>query len=91
MELCRRLRDSGTTYADLPAVDLLVAGHHGSANSTTDELLEAASPKMCIISVGENNRYGHPADATLSRLAAADCEIYRTDLNGTVRITFDQS
>ena len=75
-------------YADLPVADLIVAGHHGAATSTTAELLEAVRPKMCIISVGQNNRYGHPDDAVLDRLSDIKCEIYRTDLNGTVRITF---
>ena len=76
-------------YANLPEVDVLVAGHHGSANSTTQQLLDAVSPEKCIISVGQHNRYGHPADGTLKRLREADCTVYRTDQNGTVRITFD--
>ena len=76
--------------ADLPDIDLLVAGHHGSADSTGTELLNAVKPEICVISVGEHNRYGHPADAVLNRLREANCEIYRTDQNGTVRITFDQ-
>ena len=75
---------------DLPDIDLLVAGHHGSADSTGAELLDAVKPELCLISVGQHNRYGHPADETLKRLDDAACETYRTDLNGTVRITFEQ-
>ena len=77
-------------YADLPDVDLLIAGHHGAADSTTSELLDAVQPEVCFVSVGQNNRYGHPADATLDRLNNINCETYRTDRNGTVRITFDK-
>lgn len=68
----------------LPEVDVLVAGHHGSAGSTSEALLEATSPKIAMISVGEDNRYGHPATAVLERLTDAGCRIYRTDIHGTI-------
>lgn len=70
--------------AQLPDVDLLVAGHHGSKNSTSEELLQAVSPDVVFISVGENNAYGHPAEELLRRVTAFGCEVYRTDLNGTL-------
>lgn len=73
-------------HRELPKVELLVAGHHGSGTSTTQTLLDAIRPDMAVISVGENNRYGHPAQETLERLAAIGAEIYRTDLQGTVTI-----
>lgn len=68
----------------LPEVDVLVAGHHGSAGSTTEELLAVTSPQIVLISVGEDNRYGHPSDEVLKRLVDAGCEIYRTDIHGTI-------
>lgn len=68
----------------IPQVDLLVAGHHGSAGSTTSALLEVASPQIALISVGEDNRYGHPSDRVIGRLQEAGCEIYRTDIHGTI-------
>ncbi len=68
----------------IPKVDVLVAGHHGSAGSTTQELLNATTPQYAFISVGEDNRYGHPADKILQRLIDAGCEIYRTDIHGTI-------
>ena len=68
----------------LPQVDVLVAGHHGSAGSTSEALLAATSPQIALISVGENNRYGHPAGAVLQRLMDAGCKIYRTDIHGTI-------
>ena len=74
------------THTALPDIELLVAGHHGSATSTTQALLEAVRPELAVISAGANNRYGHPARETLERLAAIGAEIYRTDLQGTVVI-----
>lgn len=68
----------------LPELELLIAGHHGAATSTTDFLLEACRPKTVVISAGENNRYGHPAQAVLDRLSKYGCEVYRTDLHGTI-------
>ena len=75
------------TY-ELPELDVLMAGHHGSKNSTSKELLDAVTPGMVIISVGSNS-YGHPAEDTLRRLARAGCDIYRTDRHGTVYLSFD--
>ena len=71
-------------YYELPAVDVLVAGHHGAEDSTCEELLRAVQPDVVLISVGEQNVYGHPADALLERLAAFGCTVYRTDQNGTI-------
>lgn len=68
---------------DLPDLEVLVVGHHGSKYSTSPELLEAGKPDIAIISVGENS-YGHPTREVLERLAEFGCEIYRTDLQGTI-------
>ena len=73
-------------YGDLPDIELLVAGHHGSRYSTSEKRRLAGRPELAAISVGYNN-YGHPAPETLERLAAAGCEIYRTDWSGTVTFT----
>jgi len=70
--------------AQLPKLELLVVGHHGSASSTTKELLAAVQPETAVISVGKNNRYGHPAKSVLDRLEEFGCKIYRTDINGTI-------
>lgn len=78
----RRLLASYT----LPDVDVLIAGHHGSKNSTTEELLRAVRPETVIISVGKNNRYGHPAQELLDRLAEYNCTVYRTDEMGSVLV-----
>ena len=69
---------------ELPKLELLIAGHHGSASSTGEALLTKTAPETVIISVGANNHYGHPARSLLTRLAEFGCTVYRTDLNGTV-------
>lgn len=69
---------------DIPDLDVLIVGHHGSKNATCQELLLATMPETAIISVGENNAYGHPAQETLDRLTEFGCVIYRTDLHGTI-------
>ena len=69
--------------AHIPEVDVLVVGHHGSKNSTCEELVAAVKPKLAVISVGEN-QYGHPAQEVLDRLAAVGCPVYRTDLQGNI-------
>ncbi len=73
-------------YIDLPDIELLIAGHHGSKYSTSERLLEETTPEVVIISVGERNTYGHPAEETLERIADAGASIYRTDTNGTVTV-----
>lgn len=70
--------------ADIPDVDILVAGHHGSRNSTCQELLSAARPETVCISVSADNSYGHPAPELLQRLADHGCTVYRTDRHGTI-------
>lgn len=69
---------------ELPELELLVAGHHGSASSTCEELLEATRPETVIISAGFGNRYGHPAQTVLDRLERYGCAVFRTDLQGTI-------
>lgn len=69
---------------ELPKLDVLIAGHHGSNTSTGMELLERTEPEYVFISVGERNRYGHPGKELLVRLDMIDCTIYRTDQHGTI-------
>ena len=68
----------------LPELELLVVGHHGSNSSTCFELLARTKPKYAAISVGEGNSYGHPSPEVLQRLELFGCGIFRTDLNGTI-------
>ena len=63
---------------------ILVVPHHGSAG-----LRLGKPPEVALISAGLNNRYGHPAQATLDLLESFGAEIYRTDLNGTITVVSD--
>lgn len=73
---------------DLPDIEVLVAGHHGSKYSTSNDLLDALTPETACISVGSNS-YGHPADETMRRLAEHGCAIYRTDMQGTIHLSLN--
>lgn len=67
-------------------IDILKVGHHGSKISLDDENLSSLNPKFALISVGANNRYGHPKEETLQLLENHDVEILRTDENGEIKI-----
>jgi competence protein ComEC len=69
--------------------DVLKVGHHGSSTSTSGAFLATVTPKDAVISVGAGNTYGHPAQETLDRLAAAAATVHRTDQDGTVVLTSD--
>lgn len=69
--------------------DVLKVGHHGSSTSTSYRWLREASPKYAVISVGADNDYGHPTEATLSRLRDAEITTYRTDMHGHIICTSD--
>lgn len=73
------------TYA-LPDIEVLVVSHHGSRYSSNIRFLKAVTPEAAVISVGDNN-YGHPSEETLQRLLAIGADIWRTDQQGTIRIT----
>lgn len=69
--------------------DVLKIGHHGSEYSTTNDFLDKVNPKYAIIEVGKNNTYKHPKQITLDKLNAKNIKIYRTDLDGTIKLTSD--
>ena len=71
----------------LPAVDAIKVSHHGSGDPGLPALLRRLRPRLAAIEVGERNGYGHPHPATLAALRAAVPAVYRTDLDGTVRVT----
>lgn len=77
-ELCRR---------GIQGVSILKVAHHGSGNSTCEELLEQVSPALALISCGRNNRYGHPHQELLERLENAESTIMTTSELGAVRVT----
>ena len=67
---------------NLQDTDVLKVGHHGSRTSSSIEFINEINPKYSIISVGKNNRYGHPNKEVLNILK--DSNIYRTDIDGSI-------
>jgi beta-lactamase superfamily II metal-dependent hydrolase len=72
--------------AGLGQCDVLKVAHHGSNHSTTPGFLAEVKPRIGLISVGKDNRYGHPGNETLDRLRSADVTVYRTDLSGQITL-----
>ncbi|MEK7545293.1 MAG: MBL fold metallo-hydrolase [Patescibacteria group bacterium] len=70
------------------SAEVFKVSHHGSKGTNSDTFLRAVHPKIAVISCGFHNRYGHPHAEALSRLSAVGASIRRTDLEGTVDITF---
>ncbi len=77
------------TY-DLPRMEMLVAGHHGSAYATGAALLEELLPQTVLFSVGENS-YGHPTPETIARCLEVGATLYGTSEQGTVTVVVSQS
>ena len=67
---------------NLNDIDILKVGHHGSKTSSSEQFINSINPKYSMISVGKNNRYGHPNKEVLYNLD--DTIIYRTDYDGSV-------
>lgn len=65
-------------------IDVLKIGHHGSKTSSDKNFIDETNPKYSVISVGKNNRYGHPNKEVLNNLD--NSKIYRTDINGEIKI-----
>ena len=73
---------------DLKA-DVLKIGHHGSSTSTSDEFLEAVSPKYAVLSVGEDNSYNLPKKTVMDKFKNNNIPVYRTDEQGTIILNSD--
>jgi competence protein ComEC len=71
------------------AADFLKVPHHGSKTSSTDAFVAAVSPKVAVVSVGEENPFGHPVEAVVERYRAAGVRFLRTDKDGAVTATTD--
>lgn len=69
---------------NLENIDFFKVGHHGSKTSSSKEFVNMINPKYSLVSVGRNNRYGHPNEEVLDILR--DSKIYRTDENGTIKL-----
>jgi beta-lactamase superfamily II metal-dependent hydrolase len=71
----------------LPNVQVYKSSHHGSTNGDTLESVTTFGPEALVISVGENNTYGHPEPETLALYGSVGADIYRTDLSGTIVVS----
>ena len=67
---------------NLSNIDVLKVGHHGSKTSSSENFINEINPKYGVISVGKNNRYGHPNKEVLNNLDKS--KIYRTDEDGSI-------
>ena len=74
---------------NLKNIDVLKVGHHGSKTSTDESFINEITPKYSIISVGKNNKFGHPNIETLNTLKKS--KILRTDELGTIKITLNKN
>ncbi len=70
----------------LPDCESYIVGHHGSKSSSSQVLLNKALPELCVISVGKDNSYGHPASETIERIKKIGANIARTDIVGNITI-----
>jgi len=74
----------------LPDIEVLLVGHHGSLYSSSAAFLEAVRPETAVISVGKYNSYGQPTEEALDRLQEAGAAVYRTDLQGNIMIAIQK-
>ena len=74
---------------NLEDIDFLKVGHHGSDTSSSKIFIDNINPKYSLISVGKNNRYGHPKKSVLNTLS--NSHIYRTDLDGSIEIKLNKN
>lgn len=72
-----------------PQTTVLKVGHHGSSTSSSTQFLNEVQPQISVISVGKDNKYGHPTKTTINKLEKIKTKIYRTDESGTITITSD--
>ncbi len=70
-------------------VDVVKVGHHGSSTSSIMSVVKHVSPEYAIISVGKNNRYGHPSEKIVQRWVDSGAEVFQTDESGAVIINID--
>ena len=84
-------RDAGSIAGggNTESVIILKAGHHGSATSTSEDLLNAVKPDLVVISCGRHNRYGHPAPEAMERIRKSGAKILDTEYDGAITVRSD--
>lgn len=71
------------------ASDVLKVAHHGSKTSSGELFLKSVEPEIAVISVGEDNKYGHPSPLVLENLEKYGIKVLRTDIDGDIKILSD--
>lgn len=82
VEVEKELLESGINLS----ANVLKASHHGSDTSNSQEFLNVVNPEIVVIPVGEDNDFGHPSRRVIKRLERIGAEVFRTDVDGTVKI-----
>jgi competence protein ComEC len=85
----KKVEQAMATLQPAPRADLLRVAHNGSATSSTPKFLQAVQPRVAVISVGIQNKFGHPRIETLRRLESLGVATYRTDIDGAVTFQLD--
>lgn len=75
---------------NLSNIDFIKIGHHGSNTSSSEKFINSINPKNSLISVGKNNKYGHPKISDFLKILS-NSKIYRTDLDGSIEIKLNKS
>ena len=75
---------------NLPHINILKVGHHGSKTSTSERLLETINPDIALISVGKDNKFNHPNKETIEILKKYNVKIYRTDKLGNITVNLNK-
>lgn len=66
--------------------NILKVAHHGSKSSSIQEIIDKITPQIAVIGVGKSNNYGHPNQDVIARIEASGAKVFRTDLQGEIRI-----
>ena len=74
---------------ELLEADVLKVAHHGSKTSSIEKFINLVNPKIALIGVGENNKFGHPNEDVIKRLKNCGIRVYRTDKMGEINIIID--
>ena len=82
----KEILQKNKNYLSILNSTILKVAHHGSKTSSTKEFIEAVKPKIALIGVGENNKFGHPNNEVIERLENLKVKIYRTDQTGEITV-----
>ncbi|MDR0918179.1 MAG: MBL fold metallo-hydrolase, partial [Oscillospiraceae bacterium] len=85
----KKAEDNITEMFELPPIDVLKVGHHGSNTSSSKDFINIIQPEYAVIECGKDNSYGHPDSNIVGRISEYAYSIYRTDLEGDIVCSTD--